>query len=137
MDAIPSAQCAPIGSATSRSAVMVSIRGPVGDGRTWFWMDRSRRPDFHDEPHAQRDGRRSTEQRAVAPDLAGEDVATLRPEVALDEQHDRPVGDGNPGDRVGSNIAAEQFAGRRIPLLLAELGKQRRVAPAHLSAERR
>jgi hypothetical protein len=50
MDAIPSAQCAPIGSATSRSAVIVSIRGPAGDGRTWFGMDRPRRPDSTTNP---------------------------------------------------------------------------------------
>jgi len=90
MDASPSAQCAPIGSATSRSAVMVRIRGPVGEGRNWFWIERSRRPDSTTKPTL-REGRSPAEKRAVAPDLAGQDLAPLRPEVALDGQHDRPL----------------------------------------------
>jgi hypothetical protein len=52
--------------------------------------------------------------RAVAADLLGKDLTPFGPEVALDEQGDRPPLDPDPGQRVWPEKAAEELATRPL-----------------------
>src|SRR5450756_216245 len=73
----------------------------VGPGSTGDELVDGPRPalGLDDEPDMEREVGRSGEDRSIAADLLREHLAPLGPEVALDEQRDRPVADPDAGER--------------------------------------
>jgi hypothetical protein len=63
-----------------------------------------------DEPDVDRQFRCSGEDRPIAADLLRQHFASLRPEVSLDEECDRPIADPDAGQRVGSQKATEDVS---------------------------